>query len=294
MWKQLDGILTSFSAYFEKRIWLLQIFLSVLLVFAFWLSRFYLIRKIQKIRISDHVLAGHHVMARNILAMLFVIGMLIIWSQQLQSIALTIAALSVALSIGFKEYLMCAMAALYRAVTRCFRIGDRIEIGGFRGDVIDHSLLFTTLLEVGPGHESERRTGRVVQVFNSLFVVHPFVNESFGSAYTLHTFIYPIRIDENWKLARELLLQSANKICFKYIPKAQHFLEKLAADQGVKVPDAHPSLVMQIHAADRIDLLLRVPVPVDQKAQVEDAILVDFLSAFSRNAPSPITRPLEQ
>ena len=37
-----------------------------------------------------------------------------------------------------------------RATSGSFAIGDRIRVGDTRGVVIDHSLLVTTLLEIGP------------------------------------------------------------------------------------------------------------------------------------------------
>ena len=53
-----------------------------------------------------------------------------------------------------------------------FHVGDRIEFGGVRGDVIDISLLRTTLMEVGPttdgGMEVHGRqyTGRLISISN--------------------------------------------------------------------------------------------------------------------------------
>ena len=38
-----------------------------------------------------------------------------------------------------------------RATSRSFKLGDRIEIGDYRGDVIDYNLFTTTILETGPG-----------------------------------------------------------------------------------------------------------------------------------------------
>ena len=45
--------------------------------------------------------------------------------------------------------------------------GDRVQVGGIRGDVIDVSILRTTLMEVGEWVAADLYTGRIVRVANS-------------------------------------------------------------------------------------------------------------------------------
>jgi hypothetical protein len=46
-------------------------------------------------------------------------------------------------------------------------VGDRIELGGVKGDVIDIRLFQTSLLEIGNWVDADQSTGRIVHVPNS-------------------------------------------------------------------------------------------------------------------------------
>ncbi len=48
-----------------------------------------------------------------------------------------------------------------------FTIGDRVETGGIRGDVVDVSILRTTLMETGQWVKAEQYNGRIVRIANS-------------------------------------------------------------------------------------------------------------------------------
>ena len=67
-----------------------------------------------------------------------------------------------AIVLATKEIIMCLSGAIYRASSGTFKVGDRVEIGAFRGDVIDQTLLATTILEIGPGQAIHQHSGRTV------------------------------------------------------------------------------------------------------------------------------------
>lgn len=58
-----------------------------------------------------------------------------------------------------------------------WQIGDRIEVGGLKGDVVDVRLFRFTLLEVG-GHmvDADPSTGRLVHVPNGIVFTQPIAN----------------------------------------------------------------------------------------------------------------------
>ena len=103
------------------------------------------------------------------------LGIFAIWAAELQALAVSFAVLAMAIVWATKETLACFQGAIYRASTNAFAVGDRINIEGIRGDVIDHGLLGTLVLEVGQGHQ---RTGRTISIPNSLFMTSPVLNES--------------------------------------------------------------------------------------------------------------------
>jgi hypothetical protein len=59
-----------------------------------------------------------------------------------------------------------------------YKVGDRVELGGIRGDVVDIGFLRTTLFEVGEWVDGDLYNGRVVRVANSFIFKEPVVNYS--------------------------------------------------------------------------------------------------------------------
>jgi len=52
-------------------------------------------------------------------------------------------------------------------IRRPFGVGDRIEINGIKGDIIDIRLFQTSLLEIGNWVHADQSTGRIVHFPNS-------------------------------------------------------------------------------------------------------------------------------
>ena len=59
---------------------------------------------------------------------------------------------------------------------RPFDVGDRIEIAGFAGDVVDIRIFEFTLLEIGNWVDADQSTGRVVHIPNQKLLSDPIAN----------------------------------------------------------------------------------------------------------------------
>src|SRR6185312_1988323 len=91
---------------------------------------------------------------RNSLAIVFIAGLFFIWAQQLNTLAVSLVAIAVAVVLATKEMILCISGTVLRIRTNAYTLGDRIQIGSLRGNVLDQTLLATTLIEIGPGQMS--------------------------------------------------------------------------------------------------------------------------------------------
>ena len=160
---------------------------SVLLVLVLWICRKIVVGLVRmRTDLPPHVLRRWVVSSRNVVLFLILIGLVLIWAPQLRTFALSIAAVAVAIVVATKELILCVSGALVRASTRAFTVGDWIDVGGIRGEVVDHTLLATTLQEFQPN--SFHYTGRTAVIPNSLLVTAPVRNLTVVRDYTFHTF----------------------------------------------------------------------------------------------------------
>jgi len=218
------------------------------------------------------------VRTRNGLVLLLLLGLVMVWGEELRTIALSIVAIAVAFVVATKELILCLMGTIVKTVTRPFNIGDRIQIKDLRGDVIDQNLLTTTILEVGPGKNIHQRTGRVVIIPNALFLSEPVINESYTHDYILHVFTIPFKREDDWRGARKALLEAANRHCAPYLDDVRRYMEQLSRQKGLDVPTVEPRVTIQIPTAGEVHLVVRVPTKSGQRSFIEQSIIADVFA----------------
>lgn len=198
-----------------------------------------------------------------------------IWSAELRTAALSLVAVAVALVIATRETIASLTASLQRASSGAFQIGDRISVGDRRGDVIDHSLTQTTLLEIGPSH---LRTGRTIVIPNNLLLTEAVLNETAGSDYVLHSFTVLVARDR-WAEAERLLLAKATDISAAYLDAARTAMEDRARRYAITMPVVEPLVLAKVVDVDTVSLTVRLPAPARDIWQIEDTITRAWLDA---------------
>ncbi len=217
---------------------------------------------------------------RDILLVIFIIGIGFIWASKIQAFAVSLLAIALALVLATKEIITCFGGSIVRMLTKTYTLGDRIEIGGIRGNVLDHNALTTTILEIGPGQTSHQYTGRAMVFPNSWIFTYVLINESYTKKFRLHIITVPLSTDDNWKLAEQLLLKAGREEAAPYIEDARTYLKKLEGKLWLDAPSVEPRVTIQLPEPGRIHLLLRVPCPTQYPSRLEQAILKKFLKDF--------------
>ncbi len=259
----------------------------VALVFLIRLGLHHALLKAPEISVETH--RRWTVSIRNLLLTLFILGMIFIWAPRLQTFAVSIFAVAVALVLATKELIACLSGSGLRMLTKAYGLGDRIEIGGIRGNVVDHNALTTTILEIGPGQTSHQYTGRAMVIPNSFIFIHPITNETYTKKFRLHIITIPLSTDDDWKTAERLLLQAGEEEAAPFIGEARAYFKDLEGKLWLDAPSVEPRVTIQIPEPGRINLLLRIPCPTQFPSRLEQAILRKFLADFSF-APRLVTQ----
>lgn len=110
---------------------------------------------------------------RNVLILVAVIGLVMIWAPQLRTFALSLTAVAVAIVVATKELFLCLSGAALRTFTRAFSVGDMIEVGSTKGEVLDLNLLAARVKEFESRDSSIVPTGRTVTLPYSLLFTTP-------------------------------------------------------------------------------------------------------------------------
>ncbi len=256
---------------------------SLALLLAVLVGRALAIRALRQSQFNLEVRRQWTAHIRTLTLVFFLLGLTIVWAAEIRAVAISSLAVAVALAIATKELILCLSGSILRASARAFSVGDRIEIEGVRGEVIEAGALATTILEVGPGSGAQLRTGRSVVIPNSLFLSKPIFNETVTEDYVLQLLNVPLAPAEDWRRAEQALLAAAREECAPFIAEARAQVERVAARRDVEPPSVEPLVYLRL--SDRgVVLLLRFPTPSRIRVRVEQAILRRFLENGSPRA----------
>ncbi len=233
-------------------------------------------RSVKRFGMSSEPKRRWLILVRNVSVAILLLGLLFIWGSELRSLAISVVAILAAVVLATKELITCFTGAVLKAGSNSFRIGDRIEISNFRGEVIDHNLLTTTLLEIGPGQNVHQRTGRKIVLPNSLFLTSPVFNECVDHKFILHVFSVVVGKDEDWRQAERVLLDAANNACRDFMDEAVEHFEEQGRREGLDSSNAAPRITLDFLDAGKLCLIVRFAVPLGRRTQVEQEVLRAF------------------
>lgn len=219
------------------------------------------------------------VSVRNATFLLFLMGIMLIWAREIQTVALSMVAIAAALVLATREMILCLLGSLYRTSTNAYSIGDRIEINGLKGQVIDTDLLSTTLIESNQAVAHKGTVGRLVTIPNSLLLSHPAFNESGLGRFVIHTIHVNIRREDDWQKAEAVMLAAAREAITPYSSDMVKHARDFQRRYGLGAPALVPRLRMVLSDHECIGLHLQLPTPINERVTIEQRILRSFLQA---------------
>lgn len=160
-----------------------------------------------------------------------------------------------------------------------YGVGDRIQLGTYRGVVLEYDVFATKLLEIGPGQTSHLYTGRTVVFPNSLLFGNPLIKESPSQEYGLYVLSVPLQSTDDWQAAEQALLNAAKVECASFMDQMGRQMKLLEQRNLLEAPSPEPRITIQLPEAGRIHLVLRFPAPDRGRSRVEQAILRRYLIA---------------
>jgi len=199
-----------------------KIVLSIVVIFALWLIRFIAIRIINK-RLPEAKI--QYKWRKNLTYISVFLGFLIvgrIWFEGLQSVATFLGLLSAGLAIALKDPVTDFAGWIFILWRKPFDVGDRIQLGEVKGDVIDVRLFKFTVLEIGNWIHADQSTGRVVHIPNHKIFSNELANYTSDFEFIWNELQVLITFESDWKKAKQLLQEIANEQLKDFVDRAEN------------------------------------------------------------------------
>src|SRR5690348_13342383 len=156
-----------------------------------------------------------------IVAAVLILGVMSIWFDSPARLAGVLGLIGAGIAFALQRVITAVAGYFVILRGKTFNVGDRILMGGVRGDVIGLSFMQTRIMEMGqsPREETDSKswvrsrqfTGRIVTVTNDKVFDEPVFNYTHEFAYIWDEISIPVRYSSDYAAAEKCILAAASK-----------------------------------------------------------------------------------
>lgn len=191
-------------------IWVILIFILIA-----WIRR--LIRK----NLPDNSVKYKTQKGIEVIGYIFIILITITYfSGNINDFGLAVGLLTAGITITLQEIILSIAGSFYIFFVKVYKPGDRIEINGIKGDVIDIDSIYTTMMEIGEWVSSDNYSGRIVKLSNAFVFKGPVYNYSQDFPFVWDEFNLPIRYGSDVELAKSIVISVAQETLSDYVKES--------------------------------------------------------------------------
>jgi small-conductance mechanosensitive channel len=221
------------------------------------------------------------VFTRNALFIACALVILFIWLGSGSSFTVAMGILGAGIAFASQEVIGSFAGYLNIVTGGLYRIGDRVRVGDVMGDVLDISILRTTVMEIGAWVHADQYTGRIVTIANRTVFSAPVFNYTQHWRYVWDEITIPITYQSDWRKAGEIMLERGRAYTSHLQSEAEADLERFLEKYPLHDAAVGPALYV-VMTDNWIETTLRYVVEAYKrrgvKARLHRELLQDFES----------------
>ncbi|HEX8926556.1 MAG TPA: mechanosensitive ion channel domain-containing protein [Terriglobales bacterium] len=201
---------------------------------------------------------------------------------ELGSVATFAGFITAGLAIALQNVILSVVAYFFLIGKYGIRVGDRVQISGVTGNVIDIGLVRLHLMEIDSSGAEEQPTGRVV-VFSNAVVFQPaasFFRQAPGTNFGWRRVSLTLAPETNYRLAESRLMSAVEKIYSTYQQELQRQFEAMQAVISIPFNPPQPQSRMKISDSG-LEMVIRYPVPLDRVSYIDDQVTRGLVQAIT-------------
>ncbi len=245
-------------------------------------------------RVQD--IKARHTVRKNIIyisSLTVIVVVFFIWIQNINSITIFLGVAGAGIALALQEVILSIAGWLLIMMRRPFSVGDRIEINGVKGDVIDIRLFQTSLLEIGNWVDADQSTGRIVNFPNSYVYKAANYNYSRGFEFIWNEIPILVTFESDWKRGRDIMMRHAKNLAEGMEEAMRRKIDAMRNRYMIYYGKLTPIVYVNIKDSG-VELTLRYLTDAKKRRSTEDqlcqAILDDFAKDESVNFAYPTYR----
>jgi len=200
-----------------------------------------------------------------------------VYSERLGGFTVALGVAGAGIAFALQELIASVAGWFAVAFARFYKTGDRVQLGGIKGDVVDIGMLRTTLMEIGDWVKGDQYNGRVVRVANSFIFKEPVFNYSGDFPFLWDEIVVPVKYGSDVGLARQLISAAADDLLSDYAAKARIAWDELVKKYPIENAQVEP-LITMLADENWISLTLRYVVEYKKRRSTKDTLFSRILS----------------
>jgi small-conductance mechanosensitive channel len=162
-----------------------------------------------------------------------------------------------------------------------YKPGDRVQLGGIMGDVIDVGVLRTTLMECGDRVKADLYNGRIVRIANSFVFKEPVFNYSGDFPFVWDEITVPVKYGSDRTLARDIFQRVVDEVVGEYIIPAKAEWNKMVHKYLIEEQRIEPAVTL-IANDNWLEFTIRYVVDYKRRRGIKDQLFTQILDEIDK------------
>ena len=227
---------------------------------------------------------------RLTLLIILIVGLSSVWFDDPGRLATAMGLIAAGLAFAGQRVVTALAGYFVILRSKNFNVGDRIVMGGVRGDVIALGFIQTTIMEMGQPPpvqnadpamwvKARQYTGRIVTISNARIFDEPVFNYTRDFPYIWEELTLPVSYKDDRAAAERILLDAAGRQTVKLAELSEQDLREMERRYVMKRADLKPRVYWRL-TDNWLELTVRFIVRDHGVRDVKDAMARDVLAAL--------------
>jgi small-conductance mechanosensitive channel len=255
----------------------------------------FVLRRLLRLAVGSRAGTRFHFWARQVVSLLtgaiLILGVASIWFDNPARLATVLGLVTAGLAFALQRVITAVAGYFVILRGKTFNVGDRIVMGGVRGDVIALSFMQTRIMEMGqpPRVEegtqpamwvkSRQFTGRIVTVTNDKIFDEPVYNYTDQFPYVWEELSLPVHYTDDRARAEQILLDAARESALTPGSMADEEVRRLESRYGIRLGEIEPRVYWRL-TDNWLELSVRFLVHDHGSREVKDRMSRQILAGL--------------
>lgn len=213
------------------------------------------------------------------------IGLLVVWIQELTFLAISLGLVAAGISFSLQQPITSMVGWLVLAFERPFSVGERIEINGVAGDVIDYGFFFVKIMEIREWTDADLYTGRILLVPTNWILSNTVYNYSKDFGYIWDKLWIGLLYGVDYKKVADDILEMAQKHLQTLTEEAMKAYNRIEKKYFLKDTTFEPQVFVSFNS-NWVQLDLRYITGINVRAKTHSKLSEIILQYLNKNGIS--------